>query len=198
MLKKIAIVVMALVALAVPVSGGSALAQSRTTPTARIILVDFDRISRESLVGKDIAAQMESHRVDLEKKARAIQQELKAEEEELKKQRNIISPEAFQERVRALQRKAQTRQAEINGLGQQARRAMQQAQLEVQRVLRPIVKKIMDERGANMVLDKALVSQHAAGLDVTTEVIERLDQAMPSFDVQLPKIRQEADSGSGQ
>ncbi|RMF13624.1 MAG: OmpH family outer membrane protein [Alphaproteobacteria bacterium] len=190
-MKKIAIAVMALIGLAILVPGGPAMAQNRNTPVARIILVDFDRVSRESLVGKDIAAQMESHRVDLEKKARAIQQELKAEEEELKKQRNIISPEAFQQRVQALQRKAQAKQTEINGLGQQARRAMQQAQLEVQRVLRPIVKKIMDERGANMVMDKALVSQHAAGLDITTEVIERLDQAMPSFDVQLPKIRQE-------
>ncbi len=195
MFKKIAIVAMALIGLIAMVPGAPAMAQARNTPTARIILVDFDRVSRESLVGKDIAAQMESHRVDLEKKARAMQQELKAEEEELKKQRNIISPEAFQERVRALQRKAQAKQNEINGLGQQARRAMQQAQLEVQRVLRPIVKKIMDERGANMVMDKALVSQHAAGLDVTTEVIERLDQAMPSFDVRIPKIPQEGSAG---
>ncbi|GIX17428.1 MAG: hypothetical protein KatS3mg119_1614 [Rhodothalassiaceae bacterium] len=172
-----------LVALAGPVE-----AQQNAVPAARIILVDFDRVSRESLVGKDIAAQMESHRVDLEKKARAIQDKLKAEEEEIAKQRNIISPEAFQERVRGLQQKAQQKQAELQDLQQQARRAMQQAQLEVQRVLRPIVKEVMDRHGANMVLDKALVSQHAAGLDVTTEVIEKLDQAMPSFQVQLPEI----------
>ncbi len=163
-------------------------AQAKSVPAAHIILVDFDRVSRESLVGKDIAAQMESHRVDLEKKARAIQDELKKEEQEITKQRNIISPEAFQERVRAFQQKARQKQAELQDLQQQARRAMQQAQLEVQRVLRPIVKQVMDAHGANMVLDKALVSQHAAGLDVTTEVIEKLDQAMPSFQVQLPKI----------
>ncbi len=176
-------VALGLVALAGPVE-----AQQNAVPAARIILVDFDRVSRESLVGKDIAAQMESHRVDLEKKARAIQDKLKAEEEEIAKQRNIISPEAFQERVRGLQQKAQQKQAELQDLQQQARRAMQQAQLEVQRVLRPIVKEVMDRHGANMVLDKALVSQHAAGLDVTTEVIEKLDQAMPSFQVQLPEI----------
>lgn len=185
MTKTIAALFMALglVALAQPVA-----AQQNAVPAARIILVDFDRVSRESLVGKDIAAQMESHRVDLEKKARAIQDKLKAEEEEIAKQRNIISPEAFQERVRGLQQKAQQKQAELQDIQQQARRAMQQAQLEVQRVLRPIVKEVMDRHGANMVLDKALVSQHAAGLDVTTEVIEKLDQAMPSFQVQLPEI----------
>ena len=158
------------------------------TPVAKILVVDFDRVSRESLVGKDISAQFESNRVGLEQRARTVQQQLTAEQGDLEQQRSIISQDAFQERVRAFQQKAQQQQNQLQQLTNQARQAMQQANLEVQRVLRPIVKEVMDRHGANMVLDKALVSQHAAGLDVTTEVIEKLDQAMPSFQVQLPEI----------
>ncbi|GEQ96832.1 hypothetical protein JCM17844_04690 [Iodidimonas gelatinilytica] len=164
---------------------GSAHAQS--VPNSKIIVVDFDRVSRESLVGKDIAAQTQSFRVDLEGRARAVQQELSTEEEELAKQRSIISQDAFNERVRAFQQKAQQRQAELQQIDRQSGQAMQQANLEVQRSLRPIVREIMEAKGANMVLDKALVSHHASGLDVTTEVIEKLDETMPSFDVSLPK-----------
>lgn len=166
----------------------SAVALAQSTPNAKIIVIDFDRVSRESLVGKDIASQMESNRVDIENLARTVQQQLTAEEEELKKQRSIISQDAFNERVRTFQQKAQNEQNRLQEIAQQARTAMQQANLEVQRVLRPIVKDVMDAKGANLVIDKALVSTHAAGLDVTTEVVEKVDAAMPSYKVGLPDV----------
>lgn len=155
---------------------------------ARIVVVDFDRVSRESLVGKDIAAQMESNGVALEQKVRNTQQSLTTEQEEIAKQRNIISQEAFQERARAFEQKAQQKQAELQNLQNQARQAMQQANVEVQRALRPVVRTLREQKGANIVLDKALVSDHAPGLDITTEVIEGLDKALPAFQVSLPEI----------
>ncbi|MFQ5346385.1 MAG: OmpH family outer membrane protein [Rhodothalassiaceae bacterium] len=164
----------------------AALAQAQSTPVAKILVVDFDRVSRESLVGKDISAQFESNRLSLEQQAREVQQALSQEQSDLEQQRSIISQDAFQERVRAFQQKAQQKQNQLKQLTNQARQSMQQANLEVQRVLRPIVKNLMEEKGANFVLDKALVAQHAGGLDITTEVIERLDQAMPTYKVNLP------------
>lgn len=174
---------MAIVALAL---SGSAIAQE--VAPARIVVVDFDRVSRESLVGKDISAQMESNRVALEQKVSNTQKSLTNEQEEIAKQRNIISQEAFQERARAFEQKAQQMQAELQNLQNQARQAMQQANLEVQRALRPVVRSLREAKGANIVLDKALVSDHAPGLDITTEVIEGLDKALPAFQVSLPEI----------
>lgn len=167
---------------------GAAAAAQAQAPNAKIIVVDFDRVSRESMVGQDISAQMESNRTDLESHARRIQQQLGAEQQELQQQRSIVSDEAFQQRLQQFQQRAQQQQAQLQGLTQQARQAMQQANLEVQRALRPIVRQVMEEKGANVVLDKALVSQHAAGLDVTTEVIERLNQELSEYDVNLPDI----------
>ena len=165
-------------------------AQAQSTPNSKIIVVDFDRVSRESLVGKDIAAQTQSFRLDLEGQARAVQQQLTAEEEELTKQRSIISQDAFNEKVRTFQQKAQKMQADLQGLDRQSGQAMQQANLEVQRALRPIVRETMEAKGANIVLDKALVSHHVAGLDVTTEVIEKLNEVLPAYDVSLPKVKE--------
>ena len=163
-------------------------AVAQETPPARIIVIDYQRVSNESLVGQDIAGQMESNRVDLEKRVQSLNDDLTGEEENLRAQRNIMSQEAFEERLRAFQQKQQGARAELNQLTQASRRAIQQANIEVQRSLRPIVKQIMDEKGATLVLDKNIVAQHASGLDVTTEVIERLDQAMPSFEVALPAV----------
>lgn len=162
-------------------------AAAQSVGPAVIILVDYQRVSNESDVGKDIAAQMESYRVDLENRRKSLQDELVAEGEEVEKIRNVVTPENFQERVRQFQEKQQGAQRELQEATQQSRLALQQGQLEVQRALKPIVKAIMTERNATLVLDKSFVSEHVSGLDVTTEVIERLNDAMPSYEVALPK-----------
>ena len=64
--------------------------------------------------------------------------------------------------------------------------AAQQAQIEIERKLKPVVITIMNAKGATMVLDKGFVYHNAAGLDVTTEVIEALDSSMPGFQVSIP------------
>lgn len=161
-------------------------AQAQDTPVARILVVDFQRVNQDSLVGQDISAQMQSFRVDMEGRQRELQDALRSKVEELQAQRNMLSEEVLQQRVQGIQQEEQAANQEVRDLMNRGQNAMQQARLEVRRVLRPIIKGIMEERDATMVLDKNIVSQHASGLDVTTVVIERLDEEMESYDVQLP------------
>lgn len=157
-------------------------------PPANIIVIDFDRVSRESLVGQDISAQMQSNQLNLENYARNVQQRLGEEQSDLRQQQSILDQETYRQRVAQFQQKMQQEQERIQELQQLARQAMQQANLEVQRALRPITRSLMEEKSANIVLDKALVAHHASGLDVTTEAISRLDEAMSSYNVNLPAI----------
>ncbi len=61
----------------------------------------------------------------------------------------------------------------------QARQAMEQA-------LGPIVQEVVKERGANIVVDKqAVVFATASGFDITQDVINRLNEKMPTFKVNL-------------
>lgn len=165
-------------------------AAAQDVTEARIIVIDFQRVTTESLVGKDVAMQLESNRVKVESRAGELDQQLASEQDELGRQRNIIAPDAFEERVRSFNQRRQQAQAELQRLNQQHQRAAQQASLEIQRVLRPIVMDLMNEKGATIVLDKDLVYHSVGGLDVTTEVIERLDNTLSSFQVSIP-------SGSG-
>jgi len=157
-------------------------------PPANIIIIDFDRVSRESLVGQDISAQMQSNQLNLENYARDVQQRLGEEQSSLRAQQSILDQETYRQRVTQFQQKMQEEQQKVQELQQLARQAMQQANLEVQRALRPITRSLMEEKSANIVLDKALVAHHASGLDVTTEAISRLDDVMSSYNVNLPNI----------
>lgn len=165
-------------------------ATAQEAPTARVIVVDFQRVTQDSLVGKDIAAQMESSQVDLENRIQEANAQLQQEKEQLERQRSVMAEQAFAESAQQFNQKQQRVQSEMQQMAQQSRRALQQAQVQVERALRPIVRETMEKYDANMVLDKSIVWHHASGFDVTTEVIEKLDEKMPSYDVQLPDLSQ--------
>jgi hypothetical protein len=52
--------------------------------------------------------------------------------------------------------------------------------------LGPILQQIIKDRGANLVLDKqAVVYANAGGFDITGDAINRLNQKMPGFKVNM-------------
>lgn len=53
--------------------------------------------------------------------------------------------------------------------------------------VRSVVHAILLERGASVVLDKSVLADSVNGLDITSEVIRRLDRQMTNFKVPLVK-----------
>ncbi len=87
----------------------------------------------------------------------------------------------FTGKQQAFQAKVTQRQAEIQaGFNKTAR------QLEV--ALEPILKAIMAERGANMVLDRTSVILSSVDIDVTPVAVQRLDKALPHVKVELTAV----------
>ena len=163
---------------------------AQTIPEAHIMLIDFGRVTTESLVGQDVAAQLDANRARLETRAGELDQQLSFDRQELERQQSIIAPDAFEERVRAFQQRQLNAQNELEQLNGQHQRAAQQASVEIQRVLRPIIIKVMENRNATIVLDKNTAYHATGGLDVTTTVIEQLNAALSNFAVSLPAATQ--------
>ena len=155
------------------------------TPEAKIILVDFQRVTTESLVGLDVQAQLEQNLVAMETRANELGTALQAEQQELERQRSIIAPDVLDVRVRAFNQKQTDARTEIQERQQEQQRAVQQATLEIQRRVKPIILKIMEGRGANMVIDKLGIYHSVGGLDVTTEVIDSLNSVLSVYKISL-------------
>jgi len=180
MTKILAFALAGLASLAIP-----ALAQSAPSPT-KLVVIDKVAIMQMSKVGQDVARQVQAianqAKNDLTAQGRALQAEGRA----LQQQVAILAPDAkakrlsaFQARERDLQGAAQKKDEQIKAGFFQARQAMEQA-------LGPILQEVVKERGANIVVDKqAVVFATANSFDITAEVIERLNQKMPTFKVNL-------------
>ncbi|MEM8800659.1 MAG: OmpH family outer membrane protein [Pseudomonadota bacterium] len=169
--------------------GGAAVNEAQAqkrAPAAAILVVDFGRIATESLAGKDVKNQLTAFVNRLESRLAQLRQQLNEEQQSLAKQREIMAPEAFQARINEFRGKAQSAEREIQAQQSAGQRAREEAEARIDSAVRPIINSIMRERRANMVLRKELVIDQTGNIDVTTEVIERLNGELPQLKVALP------------
>jgi len=168
-------------------------------PAPKIVVIDKSAIMQASKVGQDIARQVQSlanqAKNDLTAQGRALQTEGRT----LQQQVAILAPDlkakrmaAFEAKQRALQGAAQKKDDQLKNGFYQARQAMEQA-------LGPIVQEVVKERGANIVVDKqAVVFATASGFDITQDVINRLNEKMPTYKVNInapPPAQQQQQQG---
>jgi outer membrane protein len=180
--------VIALAAIAVawlqPWINGAADAQKLPTTVAAVI--DYQRILRDAAAAQSIRKQIEARRQAYQEEISKEEQRLHEADKAFAKQRSVLSTEAFAEKRRDFEQDV----AEVQRLVQERRReldSMAAAALnEVKEALIEIVTSIAEERGFNLVLPSSEVLFFARSLDLTEEVLAKLDARLPQ--VQLSEV----------
>ena len=164
------------------------------TPSASIIVIDSQQIRRDSLAGKDILRQIDDIRSAVQADIQKQEQQLRAEEDELKRQRAILTPEAFDQKRQAWEQKVMEVQRKVQEKNAALEMALQKANGELQRAIMPILQKTLDARNATFLVDKSQIILMAPnkGLDVTTDVIEKLDSVLPGVKVDFSSVTGDA------
>ncbi|MBL4800707.1 MAG: OmpH family outer membrane protein [Emcibacter sp.] len=187
--KIIKITVMAAIASAVSTfTNVGAVLATEALPAAVIAVIDSRMVRFNSAAGKDIQSQLDKIRIRFQTEIAEQEKILKEEETTLKSQRSILPKESYDAKVKDFQNKVLTVQREVQIKNKQLEAALGNAQNELQRALKPILQKILKEHKATMIMDVSLVIEKTSGLDVTTKVIEALDQVLPSIKVELPGL----------
>jgi len=171
---------------AAPAAAVAGAAAGATQP--RIIVIDRNYILQRSSAGQDMLNQVQTLSKTAETEFKNQEQALATEAGQLQQQMAIMAPDVrdqkekeFTGKQQAFQGRVQQRQAEIQaGFNKAAR------QVEV--ALEPILKAIMVERSANMVLDRSAVILSSADVDVTPVAVQRLDKALPHVKVDLTPV----------
>lgn len=187
MLKKTLLLATTLIGfLALPALAAPAAPPPPALPAPKILVINRGQILQFSKVGQDIGRQVQAManqaKADMAAQSRALQ----AEGQALQQQIAILAPDAkqkkidaFQAKEQALQLAAQRKEAEIQG-------GVDVAQRTVAAALEPILNGLMQQRGANLILDKsAVVFANSSAFDVTQAAIDQLNQKMSSIKVTL-------------
>jgi Skp family chaperone for outer membrane proteins len=176
-------------------------AQAQRVPGAVIVLVDSSRIYRDCTACRAAQTQLEAQITQLRQRAQQLGQPLETEMQSIQQAaaaaRNqqgaarTAAETALQTRLQALQTRQNTANQEISGREQTIRSTQAHIVQQINTRLNPIINQVMTARNANLALDIGATMAHSAQLDVTNDVLNALNQQLPSVSVTpLPQQQQ--------
>ena len=150
-----------------------------------ILIVDRAQIVSQTKAGKTIPSQAEAVKKNVEKEIEAETNKLKKDIESFQKNASLMSEEVRAKTEQELQGRYQYGLPQRVQIMEQAfTNAVQTAQAKILVESQPILKEIVDKRGATILLDRSAVMYFAPETDVTQEVIAALDKKITTVEVQ--------------
>ncbi|KAB2855427.1 MAG: OmpH family outer membrane protein [Sphingopyxis terrae] len=149
-------------------------------------IIDMQRIIRDAAAFRDARTQLERFRATYQSEITRDEERLRKEDEELGRQRAVLSPDAFDKRRTEFERKVMDVQRRMQDRSVSLEQSFDKVRGDVGRTVIQIVTEMVSERGYSLVLDKSQVVFHATDMEITDEVLRRLDQKMPTVKVAPP------------
>jgi outer membrane protein len=151
-----------------------------------IIVMSIEDIRRNAVAVKNIREQIAGFRQEFQTDIQKEESALRSANQELAKKRAILSPEAFAKERRDFEQRV----IGVQKLVQKRKRQLDQAQVEamlvVEKNMNQIVADIAQARNASLVLRRTQTVLVARNLDVTAEVLERLNKELVKVPVKKP------------
>ena len=142
-----------------------------------ILVVDLDRAYQSSKFGKSIRKNFGLENQSFNEENDAILESLKQEEIKLTEERQNLSPEEFSKAAEAFDKKAVAIRAVRLEKIRLVDKKFQELKPLFYNQIRPIIEKIMREYDASIILEKNTVIWSLASIDITSLIVERVDQA---------------------
>lgn len=121
------------------------------------------------------------------------EQRLRQAEQELTRQRAILAPEAFSQKRRAFSEEARRAQSSVQSRRRELDKAFNNTKNEILKNLVVVARQVAEAKKLNILLEKRFVFLSANAMDVTKEIITRLDKRLPKLAIKLGN----ADQGAG-
>lgn len=153
----------------------------------KVAVIDIERVRRSAAAMKSIQTQVGSYVSAYRAETEKEEQEIRSTQEELARKRAGLSPEALSEEKRRLEERLASAQGRVQQRRQSLDRVTSAAMQQVQETLAKIVAEIAAERQLVLILRKDDVVYFANELEITDEVLGRLDQRLPTVRIQDPE-----------
>lgn len=183
---KIAKAFAAAIALSGMMASVSAPALAQAVEPARIMIVNVEKIKNECLAGKDAGTQLKLKRDALQAKAKVVNDQFTKEAEALKGQQAVMDQAGFEAKVNDFEKRRQSAATDLGKQEQDLQRSYQFVNYKIEETMYPIIKELMTQRNATIVLDTTQTLMIVGNNDVSATVIERLNAKLPKLATIVP------------
>lgn len=171
---------------------GPALAQEtgvEPIPIAAVAVVDMERIFKNAKAAQSAGAQVQTFFDAGRAELTSREEELRQEQQELTRQRPLLSPEAYSERERAFRADVSALDARRRELDRQLQDLRTRGEIAIRRAMVPIFAELSLARGITMIVGRTQIMFAVRATDLTDDVLARLDEALPEVDLSLPETQ---------
>lgn len=151
------------------------------------VIFDSNGVIYWSTAGSSARTQLERRRSQLQQELAQQEADLRKTQDDIEKQRAILSPDAFAQRGREFQGRVQSFQQGVQDRDKQLVDAERDASLRIRREIISIVNDILQEQKYQVVLEKSLVVFAQPELEISDEVLKRLNKKLTTFTVSFAK-----------
>lgn len=177
MLKRLVILSFALTFLALP---QQAFAQSN------ILILNVEKLFADSKAGKSMISQAKEKQESIVSKRDAAQKDLSEKVQKMESQKSMMAPDALQARADELKLEEMAKNQELQQELRKIDAGLAAARAEILKTLSPILRDIMNEKGAIAILERGAVLIGSPDVDITDTAIKQLDGVLSSVKVEAP------------
>ena len=150
-----------------------------------VLIVNLQYVVSQSKSGVSLRKQSEGLNKEVIELRDEVSNDLQAKGKKLEEDKTLLAPEVFQERLNSLQTEAESKQQELQTKVQKIQEAIQRASASIDSVMSPILTEIVNEKGAKILLDRQAILFGDPKLDISAEVVKRLNKRLPDIKVTI-------------
>ena len=154
-------------------------------PNTSIAVVDLNLILSESKAAKNATKQFEEIQKSTEDEIIVSDKKMLDERNKLIEQQSVIAPEAFELKAKDYEKRLQEYQSDKQNKLRKLEGVLQKARNEILENVKPILENLSKEIGVTVILEKNSVLLSANNMDITDNVIKKLNKALPKVKVSL-------------
>jgi outer membrane protein len=151
--------------------------------TLSIMVVDVQSLLQNAKAAKMVRQQIEAKRADYAKEISHQEEILRQERDALQRQQGSLTPEQLNAKGREFQAKVNDLDRDVQAKRQALERSNADALQKIQEVMVKIITDIAKDRKANLVFQRTDLVLFDQGFDVTDQVLQKLDEQMPTLNV---------------
>ena len=162
---------------------------AQTLPPAVIIIVDMDQVFSTSAAGKTAQAELKTRLDGIQARLASLRTSFGAEEQTLAQSRPTAAgaaATAWEAKVKDFTTRKTQAEQELAKRDADFQASRQSVLKQINDGAQPIITTIMKERGASIALAEGATLQHSASIDVTNDVVARLDKSLPRVSSATP------------
>ena len=156
-----------------------------TPQNLTVMVVDVQALLQNSKAAKMVRSQIEQKRGEYTKEISHQEELLRAERDALQRQQASLSPEALNQKGHEFQQKVNELERNVQGKRQALEKSNGDALQKIQEEMLKIIADIAKQRKANLVFQRSDLVLFDQAFDVTDEVMQKLDEQMPTLTVEF-------------